>query len=150
MLIYSLNNKLEYIEEFALLCHKEWGRFWSNDIFKEQLQSRIDNTLKRLEKFPTLILLDNDILIGFISLFENDCVDRRDLSPWYATLYVKVEYRGKGYSKILNDAIIKEARRLNYEKLYLKTELIDFYEKYGFKYLEKMSNGESIYYKNLK
>lgn len=44
-----------------------------------------------------LILLDNDILVGFISIFPTDGEERTDLSPWYATMYVKEEYRGKGY-----------------------------------------------------
>ena len=47
-------------------------------------------------------------MIGFISLFKYDGDERRDLTPWYATMYVKKEYRGKGYSKLLNDALIEE------------------------------------------
>lgn len=50
------------------------------------------------------------MLLGFISLFETDEKERQDLKPWYATMYVKKEYRGKGYSKILNEAILSEAK----------------------------------------
>ena len=49
-----------------------------------------------------------------------DGEERKDLTPWYATMYVKKEYRGKGYSKLLNDAILKEANNLGYNKIYLK------------------------------
>ena len=72
-------------------------------------------------------LVDNNILIGFISLFKYDGEDRKDLTPWYATMYVKKEYRDRGYSKILNDAILKEAVKLGYKKVYLKTELDNYY-----------------------
>lgn len=31
-------------------------------------------------------LVDNNNLIGFISLFNYDGEDRKDLTPWYATI----------------------------------------------------------------
>lgn len=67
------------------------------------------------------------------------------MSPWYATMYVKEEYRGKGHSKILNNAILNEARRKGIQRLYLKTDLENYYEKFGAKYIEKLSNGEKLY-----
>ena len=54
------------------------------------------------EKVVSILgLVDNKSLIGFISLFKYDGEDRKDLTPWYATMYVKKEYRNRGYSKIL-------------------------------------------------
>ena len=86
-------------------------------------------------KFCKLILLDDDKLIGFISIFPNDCDEKTNLSPWYATMYVKKEYRGCGYSKILNEAILKEARKRGFKRLYLKTDLNNYYEKFGAVYI---------------
>ena len=64
-------------------------------------------------------------------------------------MYVKEEYRGKGYSKILNDAILKEAKRRNIKKIYLKTTLENYYEKFGAKYLEDLNEKEKLYYFDL-
>lgn len=64
-------------------------------------------------------------------------------------MYVKKEYRGNGYSKILNEAILKEAKKLGFEKVYLKSNLINYYEKFGVKYIEKSDNGENLYYIDL-
>ena len=61
-------------------------------------------------------------------------------------MYVKDLYRGKGYSKILNEAILKEAKNRGYEKVYLKTELENYYEKFGAKYIETLKSGEKLYY----
>ena len=61
-------------------------------------------------------------------------------------MYVKKEYRGKGYSKILNDAILTEAKNRNFDKVYLKTDLENYYEKFGAVYIENLSNGEKLYY----
>lgn len=64
-------------------------------------------------------------------------------------MYVKKEYRNKGYSKILNNAIINEAKKLGYKKIYLKTDLINYYEKFGAKFMEKLTK-ENLYYIDLK
>ena len=104
--------------------------------------------LKQFEN-NNLVIVNNDELIGFISLFKYDGDEKRDLTPWYATMFVKDKYRKKGYSKILNDAIIKKAKELNYSKVYLKSNLVNYYEKFGAKYIENLNNGEKLYYIDL-
>lgn len=149
MKLYNLKDRPEYIKEFILICHEEWGDPWKSDEIENRTQEGINITWERLKKYPTLILLEDNKLIGFISLLEYDCDERPNLTPWYATIYVKKEYRGKDLSKKLTDAIINEAKQLDYRKIYLKTTLVNFYEKFGFVYLEKLPNGEKIYYMNL-
>jgi len=153
MKIYNLKEKEEYLEEVCLLEHQEWGSI-DKDI--EDRNNKINKKIKLIKDnfknkyFCKLILLDNDKLIGFISLFPYDTDERKDLSPWYATIYVKEEYRGKGYSKILNNAILKEAKNRGFTKIYLKTELDNYYEKFGAIYLDKLSTDEKLYYIDIK
>ena len=64
-------------------------------------------------------------------------------------MYVKEEFRGKGYSKLLNNAILEEAKNRGFKKLYLKTDLINYYEKFGATFLDTLSNGEKLYYFDL-
>ena len=113
----------------------------------------IENKLSRIKTDNNVIsiigLISNNTLISFISLFKNDCNEKNNLTPWYATMYVKKEYRGHGYSKILNNAILKESKRLGYNKIYLKTELINYYEKFGAKFVEQLNNKENIYCFNI-
>ena len=47
-----------------------------------------------------MILVDNDKLIGFISIFPEDCDECPELSPWYATMYVKKEYNDTNFTII--------------------------------------------------
>lgn len=61
-------------------------------------------------------------------------------------MYVKKEYRGNGHSEVLNDAILKEAKKLGYKKVYLKSDLVNYYEKFGAIYIDKLKNGENLYY----
>lgn len=147
--IYNVKDKQEYLKEVAILTQKEWGKTCNTQAeFNQKILRKIKKIKNNLDNknFCKLILLDNDELIGFISIFEHDCDKRQDLSPWYATMFVKKEYRGNGYSKILNDAILKEAKLRGFKRLYLKTTLDNYYEKFEAKYLETLTNNEKIYY----
>ena len=142
MKIINLKEENIYLEDYVKLCSLEWGSPKSDDEVKEKVSSILSGD----KVISVLGLVDDDTLIGFISLFKYDGDERRDLSPWYATMYVKNEIRCKGYSKLLNDAIIEEARNLGYSKIYLKTDLVNYYEKFGAKYLEDLECGEKLYY----
>ena len=146
MKVYNILEKKEYLNEVLDLELKEWGTYSEDNLTKKINKV---NELLKLDNFAKLILLDKDNLIGFISLFPTDGEERKDLTPWYATMYVKKEYRGKGYSKILNDALLNYAKEKGYQKIYLKTDLINYYEKFGAIYLEDLNNGEKLYYIDL-
>ena len=64
-------------------------------------------------------------------------------------MFVKEEYRGKGYSKLLNDAILKEAKKRGFKKIYLKSDLKNYYEKFGAKQIGLLENGEKLYFIDL-
>ena len=97
------------------------------------------------KSFCKLILVENNELVGFISIFPEDCEEEKEITPWYATMYVKKEYRNHGYSRILNDAILKEAKDRGFLTLYLKTDLKNYYEKFRAVFIKKLTSGESLY-----
>lgn len=150
--IYNIQEKQEYLREVATLTQKEWGRKTnSKEEFEEKVNKKIAKIINNLDNplYCKLILLDDDTLIGFISIFPTDGDERTDLSPWYSTMFVKKDYRGNGYSKLLNDAILEEAKKRGFKKLYLKTNLVNYYEKFGAKFMEHLKNGEKLYYFSL-
>lgn len=149
MEIINIKQNNKYLDEYIELCCVEWGKTRSNEEMKEYIEEKKKRIINEDKVISILGLINNNNLIGFISLFKYDGDERRDLTPWYATMYVKDEYRGKGYSKILNDAILDEAFKLGYKKIYLKTDLVNYYEKFGAIYVEKLNNGESLYYIDL-
>lgn len=150
--IYNIKDKQEYLKEIAELTQKEWGS-GTNSIeeFNAKIDKKINKIISNLNNpnYCKLILLQDNTLVGFISIFPHDCDERPDLSPWYATMYVKEEFRGNGYSKLLNEAILKEAKSRGFTKIYLKTDLINYYEKFGANYIETLKSGEKLYYFNL-
>lgn len=148
MKIINIKDKLNYLKEYVKLCYLEWSNKEKPLTVTEYIDYKIDN-IKNGDKVISILGLVNEEELGFISLFKYDGDERKDLTPWYATMYVKKEYRGKGYSKLLNQAIIKEAKRLGYDKVYLKSDLINYYEKFGAKRIEQLKNGEILYYIDL-
>ena len=148
MEIISIKEKNNYLEEYCRLCNLEWGSIKTKKELNKYVKDKIKKIQEENKVISVLGLVDNDTLIGFISIFKYDGDERRDLTPWYATMYVKKNYRGKGYSKILNNAILEEATKLGYNKIYLKSNLKNYYEKFGAIYIETLNNGENVYYIN--
>lgn len=60
-------------------------------------------------------------------------------------MYVKKEYRNCGYSKKLNYAILNEAKNRKFKTVYLKTNLKNYYEKFGAIFIKKLKSNESLY-----
>ena len=146
MEVYNLKEKLEYLDEVATLEFDEWASNKEEDRINriEKKKDKICNLFSH-NSFCKLILVDNDKLIGFISIFPSDCDEEPNLTPWYATMYVKKEYRKQGYSKMLNDAILEEAERRGFKEIYLKTDLNNYYDKFGAIYIKDLKSGERLY-----
>ena len=147
MKIINITNNTRYLKEYIAFCYLEWSEK------EKELTEYIDYKLRKLKIENNIILIlglvDHNKLVGFISLLKKDGDCEVKLTPWYATMYVKKEYRGRGYSRILNDALLEKSKRLGYTKVYLKSNLINYYEKFGAIYIKKLENGESLYYIDL-
>ena len=146
MKIYNLKDKIEYLDEVVNLEYEEWANN-KEENKKDRIKAKKEKILNSFnnKSFCKLILIDNNNLIGFISIFPKDCKEERELTPWYAKMYVKERYRNNGYSRILNDAILKEARNRGFSTLYLKTDLKNYYEKFGAIFIKKLKSGEDLY-----
>ena len=146
MYIRNILDDDTYLNEYIRLCSMEWGDNKTNKEMEEYVEKKKEKIKTEDKVILVLGLFDTSELVGFISLFKYDGDERKDLTPWYATMYVKRQYRGKGYSKVLNDALIEEALNLGYNRLYLKSSLINYYEKFGAIYMKDLECGEKLYY----
>ena len=101
-----------------------------------------------------IILTDNDKIVSFCTLTQKDCVDDNTLFPWIGFVFTSPEYRGNRYSEKLIEYACNKARGQGFEKVYIATDHIGLYEKYGFTYMESrvdISNEISrIYSRKLK
>lgn len=148
--IINILNEQKFLEEYIIICHEEWGSEDKTFDLNSYITMKKNKILNEDKVILILGLIKNEELIGFISLFKEDGEYKKELTPWYATMYVKKEYRGKGYSKLLNESLLKETKKLGYDKVYLKSTHINYYEKFGAKYIENINKEEKLYYIDLK
>lgn len=99
------------------------------------------------------LLTEGDKLAGFLTLTRQDCVADESLYPWIGFVYIFPEYRGRRCAGILLAHAEEQARLKGNSKLYIATDHIGLYEKYGYTYWESRTDiyGEEarIYVKEL-
>ena len=134
-----MNIKLENINE-----HPEFFDFAIETIFAEWGDNNIEHLNKKKEKLRNqpnqncyVLVIDNNP-IGCFVIRDGDINGHPELSPNLACVCIDKQHRGKGYSKVLMKEAIKAFKLLGVKKAYLKTTLVNFYEKFGWEYLKEM------------
>ncbi len=115
--------------EYCHLTLKEWGA---------------PNNSEFMGVPSPIFVASNDDLIGGITftLYKSPENDRH--SVWLNTLYVKPEYRGRGFAKTLVQTAVSEAKFEKISVLYALTKLLGFYEKLGWEKLTKTEEGTIV------
>ncbi|MFJ7408306.1 MULTISPECIES: GNAT family N-acetyltransferase [unclassified Lysinibacillus] len=81
------------------------------------------------------LLMDNDEIIGCAGLITNDFISRMDLYPWVCAVYIEESHRGHAYGALLLEQAKKDAQRHGFSHLYLCTDHIGLYERYGYSHI---------------
>ena len=97
---------------------------------------------KTLGRGTLYLLADGDALASFITLTERDCIDMPSQTPWIGFVHTAPEYRGRRCAGVLIDHAVSVAGMHGAGQVYICTDHVGLYEKYGFTYLE---NRISIY-----
>ncbi len=75
---------------------------WLLDEFRHALSPSHDEQVAELlaQRAPeeTFVLFDDNVPVGTASLVTNDLPSRPDLTPWLASVLVRPQFRGRGYS----------------------------------------------------
>lgn len=126
--IKSIQECPERRTEFAEYVQEKWPSV------KKTVLPVIHESIVAKGTLPfTFLLLNNDNIIGFYQLIEHEFVTRKDLSPWIAPLFIDEKERGQALGSVLLEHARKMAGQLGYKTVYLATDHILYYEKYGFK-----------------
>ena len=96
----------------------------------------ISHSIHAKNSLPQWYLLEKEgELIGCAGLITNDFISRGDLYPWVCALFIEEKHRGNAYGLLLLEKARKDAKKAGFENVYLCTEHIGYYEKYGFSYI---------------
>ena len=107
------------IEEAARYIHSKWGDE-RNFIFYLDAMLHSSNEIKELPR--SYLLLKGEEIVGCYALIVNDFISRHDLMPWFASLFVEEQERGKRLSQKMVEHAVEEARNAGFATLYLTTD----------------------------
>ena len=94
------------------------------------------------ERSKVLLLTDGDRLVSFCTYAEKDDIQPTDLTPWIGFVYTFPEYRGHHYVGLLMEEIERLASKDGVSEVYISTNHIGLYEKYGCEFKAEMKDME--------
>ncbi|MBR6044788.1 MAG: GNAT family N-acetyltransferase [Ruminococcus sp.] len=127
------------------LCDWPGGKWLVELIEKDWFHETVGGTSK------LLLLTDGDRLVSFCTLSEWDDIPDSGLTPWVGFVYTYPEYRGRRCFGQLLDEASRLAAEQGFDALYISTDHIGLYEKYGCEYIGDMTdmrgNASRVYIK---
>ena len=116
-------------EEIAEWFASKWG------VPLEAYRESIRDCLGKEEGVPQwyVVVRGNRIIAG-CGVIENDFHARKDLTPNVCAVYVEEDCRCQGVAGFLLNYVCRDMADMGYETLYLLTDHIGFYERYGWEF----------------
>ena len=131
---YFSADKKDYWLEKIKECDWSAGQF-----LYERLK---DGTLMQVvgENTKLLMLTDGDELISFCTLADKDDIQPTELTPWIGWVYTFPKHRGHRYSEKLLSCAEELAKSRGMDNIYISTNHIGLYEKFGYKFFATMKD----------
>lgn len=130
MLKYITLREMPDLKEYAAdWFHTKWG------VPKEAYLDCMDAYLREKTEFGWYLCLDEDRIVGGMGVIENDFHNRKDLSPNICAVYTEEEYRNQGIAGNLLNMTVNDLGQKGINPVYLVTNHVGFYERYGWKFL---------------
>ncbi len=97
-----------------------------------------DNAFTDWEAF--FVALDGDNIIGFCSFLKEDYYPENRYSPWISSIFVDEKARGNRVSHKLIEAAEDYAKKCGFQKVFIPSDMVGFYEKCGYTPIDKLVN----------
>ena len=128
--IIRLTDHPEMKQNMAEWFHEKW-----NVPLTAYLESMEDCLAGKKAVPQWYVAMEADRMIGGLGVIENDFHDRKDLTPNVCAVYTEADRRGKGIAGALLSYVCKDMKEKGVDTLYLVTDHIGFYERYGWEFL---------------
>ena len=128
-LYITLREKPQLKDSAAEWFSKRWG------VPQEAYLECMDAYLSRETEYGWYLCLNEDSIVGGLGVIENDFHDRKDLKPNVCAVWTDEEYRGRGIAGKLLDLVVEDMRSKGITPLYLVSDHVGFYERYGWEFL---------------
>ena len=76
--------------------------------------------------------LDGDNIAGYCTFIQKDCISNVEYTPYIGFIFVGEQYRGKRLSEKMISFAMDYSKKLNFNNVYIVSDHINLYEKYGF------------------
>ena len=131
MKIVSVRENPTYGNHAIQYLQKSWP-----GVYPVIYEDCIQHSLTSVNPLPQWYLLEQaGSIIGCAGLITNDFISRMDLYPWVCAVFIDEQYRGRNYGALLLEKAKEDAAKAGFANLYLCTDHIGYYEKYGFAYI---------------
>lgn len=130
--ILSLRQAPQYLTAAIAYFQEKWATPQTRILYEDCLTRCIDAPAPLPQWY---LLLDDAHIAGCAGLITNDFISRGELYPWLCALYIEEDYRKRNLGKRLIQKAQDDAQTFGFSHLYLCTEHIGYYEKYGFTYM---------------
>ena len=127
--IISVHDSSLGLEAATQYIHSKWGSSENYNFYHDAITHA--SSTNKLPQFYLLIDDDLQAILGCSALLTNDLISRQDLYPYMACLFVEEQHRGKSLGNLLSEHAVKQAHAAGFPTIYLTTNHIGYYEKYG-------------------
>ena len=128
-LYITLRERPDLKDEAAEWFHGNWG------VPKEAYLECMNDYLNKATEYGWYLCLEDEKIVGGLGVIENDFHDRKDLKPNVCAVWTSEEYRNQGIAGKLLDLVVEDMKAKGISPLYLVSDHIGFYERYGWEFL---------------
>lgn len=125
----TLRDAPDLKERAAAWFHSKWG------VPEKAYLECMEQYLNRETKYGWYLCLDHGEIVGGMGVIENDFHDRKDLSPNICAVYTEEAHRCRGIAGRLLSMMVADLKSKGITPVYLVTDHIGFYERYGWRFL---------------
>ncbi len=133
----------EKVKRYAENCSWKAGKSLANNM--------ANNEFEEWER--VIVAYDDKNICGYCTVAKTDCIPDVTYTPYIGFLFVGEEYRGHRLSQKLIEYSMNYLRSVGFDKVYIVSDHINLYEKYGFEVIDRKTapwgSEEKIYMQKL-